>query len=162
MLKNPVVVDNQIQARGSRAHGPKGLEGTARLENQARLAPCGKYDERTAIPDLQERSFVVDEHKISQLFTSYFNNKMTLLLFLIQAQKVKPNPVLIGTVRGFLDDVFRHMLEDRLQKRYRLVFKWLKRFFEKLPDVSVYQRDKARDFIRAIYDAFGLHLKSDI
>ena len=132
MLKNPVVADRQVQEKG------------------------------TAIPDLRERSFVMDEHKISQLFVSYFNNKMTLLLFLIQAKNIKPNPVLAGTVNNFLDDIFRHMFEERLQKRYRLLFKWLKRFFEKLPDVSVYQRDKARDFIRAIYDAFGLHLKSDI
>ena len=132
MLKNPVVVDNQVQARG------------------------------TAIQDLQERNFVMDERKISQLFTGYFNNKMTLLLFLIQAKKVKPNPVLVGTVHSFLDDMFRHMFEGSLQKRYRRIFKWLKLFFEKLPDVSVYQRDKAKDYVRAIYDAFGLHLKSDI
>lgn len=111
---------------------------------------------------LQERNFVMDERKIGQLFTGYFNNKMTLLLFLIQAKKVKPNPVLVGTVHSFLDDMFRHMFEGSMQKRYRRIFKWLKLFFEKLPDVSVYQRDRAKEFIRAIYDAFGLHLKSDI
>ncbi len=105
---------------------------------------------------------MMDEREVSQLFSRYFNNKMTLLLFLVQAKHVKPNPVLVETVHHFLEDLFRHMFEGRLQKRYRLVFKWLKRFFEKLPDVSVYQRDKARDFIRAIYDAFGLHLKDDI
>jgi hypothetical protein len=132
MLKNPVVVDNQVQARG------------------------------TAIQDLQERNFVMDEHKISQLFTGYFNNKMTLLLFLIQAKKVKPNPVLVGTVHGFLDDMFRHMFEGSLQKRYKRIFKWLKLFFGKLPDVSVYQRDRAKEFVRAIYDAFGMHLKDDV
>ena len=54
------------------------------------------------------------------------------------------------------------MLEGSLQKRYRRIFKWLKLFFAKLPDVSVYQRDTAKDFVRAIYDEFGLHLKSDI
>ena len=143
MLKNPVVVDNQRQARGPRSYGPKGSEGTA-------------------IPDLQERNFVMDEHKISQLFTGYFNNKMTLLLFLIQAGKVKLNPELVRTVRGFLDDIFRHMFEGSLQKRYRRMFKWLRLFFEKLPNVNVSQRDKAKDFVREIYDVFGLHLKSGI
>ncbi len=143
MLKHPVVVDNQEQGKGPRPYGPQGPEGTA-------------------IPDLQERNFVMDERKISQLFTGYFNNKMTLLLFLIQAKRVKPSPVLVGTVHSFLDDMFRHMFEGSLQKRYRRIFKWLKLFFGKLPDVSVYQRDRAKEFIRAIYDAFGLHLKDDV
>jgi len=143
MLKDPMVADNQVKARVPRSYGPKGSKGTA-------------------IQDLQERNFVMDEHKISQLFKSYFNNKMTLLLFLVQTKKVKPNPRLAETVRCFLNDLFHHMLEDRFQKRCRLVFKWLNLFFKKLPDVSVYQRDKAKDFIRAVYDAFGLHLKSDI
>lgn len=132
MLKHPVVIDNQVQERG------------------------------TAIPDPQERCSVMDERKISQLFASYFNNKMTLLLFLVQARKVKPHARLLESVLVFLDDVFRHMFEGRLQRRYRLIFKWLKRFFSKLPDVSMVQRDQARDFIRAIYDALGLHLKDDI
>ncbi len=151
MLKHPVLVGNQVRE-----------SGTARLENPARLSPLSKIDGRTAIRDIQERNFIVDEHKISQLFIGYFNNKMTLLIFLIQARSVRPNPELIETIVRFLDDLFRHMLEVRLQKRYRLPLKWLKLFFRKLPDVSIYQRDRARYFIRAIYDAFGLHLKSDV
>jgi hypothetical protein len=162
MLKNPVVVEDQRQGKGSRSKEHQGPEGTARLAHEARLVPRSTFDGGTAIPERQERSLVMDEHKISELFRSYFNNKMTLLLFLVQAKNVTPNPKLAETVRAFLDDLFRHMLEDRLQKRYRLIFKWLKRFFEMLPAVSVYQRDKAKDFIRAIYDAFGLHLKDDI
>lgn len=114
------------------------------------------------VKDIPRQDFSADAHKISHLFQSYFNNKMTLLLFLIQARGIKPNPKLVETIELFLDDLFRHMLEEALQQQYRLVFKWLKRFFLKLPDVSIDQRDKARDFIRAIYDVFGLHLKDDI
>lgn len=132
MLKNPVAVNDQEKRSG------------------------------TAVRDIQERNFSMAEHEISQLFGSYFNNKMTLLLFLVQAKGVKPNPKLGETVGCFLEELFRDRLEVAAQKRYRLVFKWLKRFFSKLPDVSVDQRDKARDFIRAIYDAFGMHLKDDI
>lgn len=159
MLKNPVVVDNQLQARGTAI---RDLSRPPLEENKVGgTGPINPVISNGEL-GLQELNFVMDEHKISQLFTGYFNNKMTLLLFLIQAKKVKPNPVLVGTVHAFLDDIFRHMFEGSLQKRYRRIFKWLKLFFEKLPDVSVYQRDKAKDFVRAIYDAFGLHLKSDI
>lgn len=114
------------------------------------------------VRNISKRDSAASDHKISHLFQSYFNNKMTLLLFLIQARGIKPNPKLIETIGYFLDDLYRHMLEGALQRRYRLVFKWLKKFFLKLPDVSIGQRDKAGDFIRAIYDVFGLHLKDDI
>ena len=170
MLKKPVMIEIQGRERGVVGFDDRARivplskfdGGTARPENPARLALLSKVNRGTAIQDLQERNFVVDEHKISQLFTGYFNNKMTLLIFLIQARSVKPNPGLTETVVRFLDELFRHMLEPRYQKQYRLPFKWLKRFFQRLPDVSVYQRDRARYFIRAIYDAFGLHLKTDI
>lgn len=148
MLKKPVMIDIQGRERG--------------YENRARLALLSEVNRGAAIRDLQERSFVVDEHRISRLFTGYFNNKMTLLIFLIGGRSVKPNPELVEAVVRFLDDLFRHMFEIRLQKRYRLIFKWLRRFFQRLPDVSICQRDRARYFIRSIYDAFGLSLKSDI
>jgi hypothetical protein len=80
----------------------------------------------------------------------------------VQTKQWKPEQKVVWAIGAFLDDLFHHMLEDRLQKQYRLVFKWLKRFFEKLPNVSVGQRDKAKGFIRAIYDAFGINLKSNI
>lgn len=154
MMKHPVVVNNPAQGKGPRSYGPS---PTQRVEGLGE-----KGLEGTATRDLQERNFIMDERRISQLFKSYFNNKMTLLLFLIQAKSLKPNPKLVGTVCDFLDDLFHHMLEGRTQQRYRLIFEWLMRFFKRLPDVTVYQRDKAKDFIRAIYDAFGLHLKSGI
>lgn len=126
------------------------------------VADNQQRQKKATVKDIPRQDFATDAHKISHLFQSYFNNKMTLLLFLIQARGVKPNPKLVETVGCFLDDLFRHMLDGALQKRYRLVFKWLKQFFKMLPDVSIDQRDKARDFIRSIYDVFGLHLKDDI
>jgi hypothetical protein len=132
MLKNPVTVDNQVRIKG------------------------------TAIPALRERNFVMDEREISQLFQSYFNNKMTLLLFLIQAKSAKENPKLVESSSRFIDDIYHHMLSVATQKEQRLVFKWLKIFFRRLPDVSVVQRSKAKNFILYIYDAMGLSLKSSI
>lgn len=143
MLKHPLVVDNQVQARSPRLDRPQGPEGTA-------------------VRDLQEEQFRMDEHQISQLFRGYFNNKMTMLVFLIQAKQIKPDERLVGTVCGFLDDIFHHMFEDRLQKRYHLVFLWLKKFFHKLPNVSAGQKVKAVGFIRSLYDTFGFHFKTDI
>jgi len=57
-----------------------------------------------------------------------------------------------------LDDMYRHMLPDGLQRKYRLVFLWLKKFFLRLPDVTVKQRNKASQFIRSLYYVFGINL----
>jgi hypothetical protein len=160
MLKNPVAVDNQGQrVKGLQAYG---LKGTARLENQARLAPLSKFDRRAAIRGLQECHFVMDEHQLCELFRGYFNNKMTLLFLLVQLKNMKPNIRSVESVTTFLSDLYRHMLAGETQERYRLIFKWLMLFFRKLPDVSLGQRDKAKGFIRVIYDVFGLRLKPNI
>ncbi len=131
MLKHPVVIDDQDQ------------------------------EKRTTVPGLRARVSTRAEQPADPSFAAYFNNKMTLLLFLVQAQKVKPNPALVTTVQSFLDEMFCR-LGERPRHRYRRMFQWLARFFRKLPDVTVYQRDRAKDFIRAVYDAFGLYLKNEI
>ncbi len=160
MLKNPVVVENHEASKGTAIRAP--VLPPIKKSMVGRAGPDNRHFSSKRDQGLQERDYVMDERKISELFAGYFHNKMTLLLFLVQAKQLKPNPVLISTVHNFLSDLFRHMLDERLQKRYRLLFKWLMRFFERLPAVSVAQRDTAKEYIRAIYDALGLHLKEDL
>ena len=116
----------------------------------------------TAIRDLQERHFVLDEHKICGLFHGYFNNKMTLLVFMIQSSRSRSDNKLAQSACGFLNDVFHHMLEPNLQRKYHLVFLWFRKFIMKLPNVTTSQRNKALGFIRLLYDVFGIQLKSNI
>lgn len=132
MPKDLVVVDSRVQAR------------------------------RTAIHDRLKRHLAVDEHRISELFQGYINNKMTLLFFLIQTKNFGRNPKLAESSSRFLEDIYHHMLSAGPQKEHRWVFKWLKIFFRKLPNVSVAQRDKAKDFVLCVYDAMGLYLKTRI
>ncbi len=138
MLKHPVAADGQ-----ARANGAQDSEGTA-------------------IRDPRECHFVMDERRISGLFRSFFNNKMTLLVFMIQSARFGPNSRLANSACGFLNDLYHHMLEPDLQRRYHLVFLWLRKFIMKLPNVTNGQRNKALGFIRALYDIFGIRLKSDI
>ena len=112
----------------------------------------------TAIHDQPGCYSALDEHQLSQLFKGYFNNKMTLLVFLTQVKSLRLNGKSAQSACGFLDDMYRHMLGDGLQKKYRLVFVWLRKFFLKLPDVSIEQRNKAIGFIRSLYEVFGIHL----
>ena len=114
----------------------------------------------TAIRDLRERHLALEEQCLGQLFKGFFNNKMTVLIFLIQAKQHKPEARVVNGVCCFLDDLYHHMLADSKQKRYRRVFLWLKRFVHKLPNVKISQRGRALDFVQDLYDVFGIHPKS--
>ena len=132
MIKNPVVSDNQEQANG------------------------------TAIRSLQDRYLVAEEQLLGRLFVCYFNNKMAVLVFLIQIQSHKPEKSVIRGMNYFFDDLYHHLLEGSKQRRYRRMFLWLKRFLGKLPNVRLDQRRSAVYFVQELYDVFGVHLNSSL
>lgn len=159
MLKHPVAIDIERQEAGTAipdlSSPPlKNTVGRTGPDN-LRLLPNGDQG-------LPERCFVLDEHRICGLFKGYFNNKMTLLIFMIQSARFGSDPKLAQPACGFLNDLYHHMLEPGLQKKYHLVFLWLKKFILKLPHVTRGQQNKALGFIHTLYDIFGIPLKSNI
>ena len=123
---------------------------------------AGQEVNGAAIRGLRERHLALEEQCLGQLFKGFFNNKMTVLVFLIQAKQHKPEARVLNGVCCFLDDLYRHMLADSKQKRYHRVFLWLKKFVQKLPNVKASQRSRALDFVRALYEVFGINPKSEI
>lgn len=123
---------------------------------------AGQEVNGTAIRGLRERHLALEEQLLGQLFKGYFNNKMTVLVFLIQAKQHKPEAGVISGVCCFLDDLYHHMLADSKQRQYRRVFFWLKRFVRKLPNVKASQRNSAVEFVKDLYGVFGIHPKSEI
>ena len=121
---------------------------------------AGQEANGTAIRDLRERHFALEEQLLGQLFKAFFNNKMTVLIFLIQAKQHIPDARVVNGVCCFLDDLYHHMLADSKQKQFCRVFVWLKRFVQKLPNVNVSQRSRALDFVQDLYDVFGIYPKS--
>jgi hypothetical protein len=116
----------------------------------------------TAIRDLRDRYLVEEEQMLGKLFVGYFNNKMAVLVFLMQVQKHKPDAKVVSSLCLFLDDLFHHMLEGPKQGRYRRVFLWLKRFLTRLPNVRADQRRLASRFVQDLYDVFGVHLNLNL
>jgi len=123
---------------------------------------AGQEVNGTAIRDLRGQHLALEEQCLGQLFKGYFNNKMTVLVFLIQAKQHKPEAGVVTGVCCFLDDLYHHMLADSKQIRFRRVFIWLKKFVRRLPNVKASQRDRAVDFVQALYDVFDINLKSEI
>jgi len=76
MLKNPVVVDNQVQTKG------------------------------TAIRNLHDRYLVEEEQMFGKLFVGYFNNKMAAHVFLAQVQRHRREAGGINGVCCFLEDLY--------------------------------------------------------
>lgn len=107
----------------------------------------------------QNRAVGCDDLMLARLFRAYFNNKMTILIFLCYAVRHVPAAEHMNSVYGFLDDLYHHMLEGDVQKQYRRKFIWLKGFLRKLPNVRPSQRVKAIQLIKSLYDVFGIELK---
>jgi len=111
---------------------------------------------------LAEQHSAVGDPSLARLFKAYFNNKMTVLIFLCYAVRHTPEEKHINSVYCFLDDLYRHMLEESLQRQYRRKFIWLRGFLQRLPDVRTAQRARALELIRSLYDVFGINLKNEI
>ena len=110
----------------------------------------------------QERPSAMDESSLGRLFKAYFNNKMTVLIFLCSAVHHKPEEKHVNSICCFLDDIYRHMLVAPLQRQYRRKFIWLRGFFQKLPCVRTSQRAKAINLIQSLCDVFGINLKKNL
>ena len=80
---------------------------------------AGQEVNGTAIRDLRGQHLALEEQCLGQLFKGFFNNKMSVLVFLIQAKQHKPEAGVVTGVCCFLDDLYHHMLADSKQKRFR-------------------------------------------
>lgn len=92
---------------------------------------------------------------ISELFRAYFNDKMTFLIFLIQAKNFRANQRSLEGVFRFLDDLYHYRLTEKIQEEYHDALEWLKSFFRAVPDVSQEERDQAKGFICGLCHATG-------
>lgn len=91
-----------------------------------------------------------------RLFKAFFNNKMTVLIFLCRSGFYTPTEASLSGICYFLDDLYRHMLDGNVQRQYRRKFMWFKGFLRKLPYVRPSQRNTALRLIHSLYDCFGI------
>jgi hypothetical protein len=113
----------------------------------------------------QEQPRTIGETEAYELFKGWFNNKMTVLIFLIR----HPNPK-FSRIKGenqifFLQDLEHHFLRPgKSREAGRQAIRWLKAFCRAYPNgVTERRREKALQMIRRIYDSFGfpLNLKGE-
>lgn len=115
-------------------------------------------EQKGLTPAIIGKNIVADEKTLGRLFRAYFNNKMTMLVFLCSALRHKPQRQHIRSACLFLDDIYRHMLEGDLQRKCRRKLLWLKGFFRKLPHVRASQRVRALERIHSLYGVLGMEI----
>lgn len=105
---------------------------------------------------------MLSQEKVASLFTAYFNNKMTLLLLMLQKKRAQPDTLSSMRAVIFLDDLYRHMLRPSQQAQYARIFQWLMLFYRRYPHVKPAQTQRAGEYLRLLYKLFGFEIKMDI
>lgn len=121
----------------------------------------GNYGINKILAEEELSAGAMENPSLARLFKAFFNNKMTVLIFLCYSVRHAPAEAHLNSISCFLDDLYRHMLEGDIQRRYRRKFIWLKGFIRKLPDVRLSQRGTALQLIQSLYNIFGIELRND-
>lgn len=96
--------------------------------------------------------------ELYNLFKAYFNNRMTVLLMMIEHPEISRDVLSVERQKFFLKDLYHHLLPSPCPVKYRRAFQWLFRFLDAFPKVSPWRIYLAIEMVGIIYDAFGLEL----
>ena len=96
--------------------------------------------------------------KLKELFLAYFNNRMMILLMMIEHPETSRKALSIERAKFFLEDLYHHFLPPHCEAKYRRAFEWLFRFLEIFPQVTPRRIYRAIQMVGLIYEAFGLQL----
>ena len=97
-----------------------------------------------------------------ELFVAYFNNKMTIILLMLQRRVPGTGALAALKAQIFLEDLYHHLLRSEYQQCYGRVFQWLRIFFMRFPNVKPVQKRKAIEYLGLVYRMFGLKLDLSI
>src|SRR3990167_1891124 len=82
--------------------------------------------------------------KLEDLFWAYFNNKMTVLLMMIEHPEITRSVLSVEKQRAFLKDMYHHFLPTGADPKYHRAFRGLDAFLARYPDI------KCQDIYEAI------------
>lgn len=100
--------------------------------------------------------------KLNELFLGYFNNRMTVLLMMIEHPEIARAMNNVARQRFFLEDLYHHFLPPHTRPKYFRAFEWLFLFLKRYPFVGPRKIYRALQMVGLIYEAFGLELPSRI
>jgi hypothetical protein len=96
--------------------------------------------------------------RLEELFKAYFNNRMMILLMVIEHPEISREVLSIERQRFFLNDLYHHFLPPNCASKYRRAIDWLFRFLNIYPNVKPSRIYRAIQMVTLVYEAFGLKL----
>ena len=100
--------------------------------------------------------------ELEELFLAYFNNRMTVLLMMIEHPEISRDVLSIQRQRFFLDDLYHHFLPSKCPTKYRRAFEWLFGFLKVFPNIPPRRIYAAIRMVSLVYEAFGLELSKRV
>jgi hypothetical protein len=95
-------------------------------------------------------------------FRAYLNNKMMMLLLMIEHPGIARDVLSVERQRIFLQDLYHHFLPQDAAARFHRVFKWLDLFLTCYPDAGPRRIHRASEMVGVIYEAFGMKLRKRV
>lgn len=97
--------------------------------------------------------------KLDELFRAYFNNRMMVLLMMIENPEISRQVLSVERQKFFLNDLYHHFLPSYCPSKYRRAFEWLFRFLDIFPDITPRRIYQAIQKVELVYEVFGLKLE---
>jgi hypothetical protein len=94
---------------------------------------------------------------IEPFFWAWFNNRMTVVLIAVQSVRLRDSQSMMR-IRFFLDDLEHHFVDGHAAKTVWDAFRYLKRYFEVYPKVTLKQCKRALEMVGRIYAILGMNL----
>ena len=101
---------------------------------------------------------VIARGKLPELFQAYFNNRMMILLMMIEHPEISRDVLSVERQRFFLHDLYHHFLPPHCELKYRRAFEWLFGFLDRFPRVTPQRIYQALQKVHLIYEVFGFEL----
>ncbi len=96
--------------------------------------------------------------ELENLFWAYFNNKMMILLMMVEHPEIAKGSLSVEKQKAFLNDLYHHFLSESVPTKYHHAFRWLETFLDHYPNINYKEIYKAIQMIGLIYQAFGKKL----
>lgn len=110
------------------------------------------------VKEIEEKEKHEKLKDLPSLFKAYFNNKMMILLMMIEHPVIGKATLSTEKQKMFLHDLYHHFLPPNSASKCRHAFVWLDRFLKRYPEVNLKQTHNAIQMIGIIYEAFGFQL----
>lgn len=117
---------------------------------------------KTATTVFKQRGGKLQGKYLEHLFWAYFNNKMTILLMMIEHPEIARSVLSAEKQKAFLHDLYHHFLGCGAPKKYHRAFQQLNAFLDRYPNVNYKEIYRAIKMVSLIYEAFGRKLDSRI